>query len=388
MSINKKTFCVAPWYSIYLNSDKKLAPCCVFEGHFHDYDKIEEYFNSNELKKVRQDLLNGIKNKSCTKCWKDEEKRGDSLRLISNRTIAKETKTNLLNQVKNPTISNLISFDLELGNLCNLKCVMCSPNLSSQLLAEIKLNPELKTMYNTEYDQKQFDWPKGNDFVDWCKRYLPQAIHIRFTGGEPFIIPWIGDVIKRIPDEQKRRCILHFTTNLTMLNDELISCFKNFKEVWLSVSVEGTNETHEYLRYGHSWKTLTDNILFIKNKKIENLLLKINHVLQTPSYHSIIPMVNFFDGLQIEIHPIMLENPKHFHISSLTTFSKKKFLEDTKNYNGFNKNFVQYVRNASQEHLAQNKELAKACIEHLSRFDAVRKNSYKEIIPIENLQHV
>ena len=33
---NKNTFCIAPWYSLYLNSDKKLAPCCKFKETVED----------------------------------------------------------------------------------------------------------------------------------------------------------------------------------------------------------------------------------------------------------------------------------------------------------------------------------------------------------------
>ena len=102
---------------------------------------------------------------------------------------------------------------------------MCNPGESSQLLAEANLNPTLKNRYNKKYIQKDFDWPKGDDFVDWCNEHLPKAIHIKFTGGEPFIIPWIQTVLDKIPDEQKKKCILHFTTNLTIVN---LGLFENF----------------------------------------------------------------------------------------------------------------------------------------------------------------
>jgi|TARA_R110000796_G_scaffold116700_1_gene229321 organic radical activating enzyme len=388
MPINKNTFCVAPWYSIFVNADKKLAPCCKFKKHDYNYNDIKQYFNSKELNKVRQDLLDGIKNENCSKCWSDEDKGGDSLRLISNRTVARGTNTRLLDQIEDPRLSNLKSFDLVLGNLCNLKCVMCTPKLSSQLLAEASLNPELKAIHGKDYKQKDFDWPKSDDFVDWCNRYLPEAIHIKFTGGEPFIIPWIQTVLDKIPDEQKKKCVLHFTTNLTIVNLGLFENFRKFKEVWLSVSAEGINETHEYLRYGHKWETLETNIRLIQEMNIPNLILKINHVVQTASYHSIIPMTEHFDREQLEIHPIMCTDPKHFHISSLTKSSKEKFLKDTQNYTGFNKQFIQYVRNASQENIEQDMGLVKDCITHLSAFDKVRKNSHKEIIPVANLHHV
>ena len=48
---------------------------------------------------------------------------------------------------------------------------MCNPGLSSQLLAEANLNPKLKKRYDKNYVQKDFDWPKGDDFVDWCNEH-------------------------------------------------------------------------------------------------------------------------------------------------------------------------------------------------------------------------
>jgi sulfatase maturation enzyme AslB (radical SAM superfamily) len=385
MPINKKTFCVAPWYGVHLGSDKKLSPCCKYKQSEYEYTRMEEYFHSDPLNNLRQDLMNGVKNPNCSVCWKDEEKGGDSQRLISNRTIAGETGARLFDQIKNPKLSNIKSFDLTLGNLCNLKCVMCKPNYSSQLLAEAVLNPDLKSIYDKEYHQKDFDWPKNDDFVEWCNKYLPQAIHIKFAGGEPFIVPWIHDVVERIPDEQKKKCILHFTTNLTVLNDKMFECFRKFKEVWISVSVEGVEATHEYLRYGHSWSLIAEHMSRIENMAIDNLILKINHVVQSPSYHSIIPMTKFFDEKKLMIYPILLSRPSHFHLSALTETAKQQFLNSTASYAGFNKKFIDFVRVASQEHIAQDTSLTKMCVQHLSRLDKVRKNSHKDIIPAENI---
>ena len=386
MFIKKDTFCVAPWYSIHVDSTGRLAPCCKFGKSLHSYNHIEQYFESPELLQVRQDLLNGVRNSNCSKCWKDEDNGADSLRLISNRTIGPNTNRPIMEQIKEPKLSDIKSFDLTLGNLCNLRCVMCNPGLSSQLLAEANLNPALKKRYDKNYIQKDFDWPKGDDFVAWCNKHLPQAIHIKFTGGEPFIIPWIQTVLDKIPDEQKKKCILHFTTNLTIVNLGLFENFTKFKEVWLSVSVEGIEETHEYLRYGHKWETLETNIRLIQEMKIPNLIFKVNHVVQTASYHSIIPMTEYFDQLNMDIHPILLKKPKHHHISALTRGTKKNFLNDTAKYKGRNNNFINFVRSVSELHIEQDTDLTRLCIEDLSRLDRVRNNDYRNIIPEQNLR--
>jgi len=386
MSKKKDTFCVAPWYSVFVDSQGKLAPCCKFKNSYTNYDQIEKYFNSNEIKDLRHDLLNGIKNKNCSSCWKDEQNGGDSLRLISNRTTALHGDIKISEQIKNPQVSKIKSFDLTLGNLCNLKCVMCSPGLSSQLLAEAKLNPNLDERYNAKFEQKDFNWPDSEDFVKWCEHYLPQAIHIKFTGGEPFLLPWLHKVIATIPDKQKAKCILHFTTNLTKIDDKLFDLFKKFKATWISVSVEGIGQTHEYLRYGHSWNLLTGNIQSILEKKIDNLIFKINHVIQAPSYHSIIAMTEFFDGIGMQIHPILLSKPEHFHISALTGEAKEEFIEATNRYSGHNQKFIHFVRSVSREYIGQNEALTKACIRDLEILDSIRQNNYTDIIPEKNLR--
>ena len=120
--------------------------------------------------------------------------------------------------------------------------------------------------------------------------------------------------------------------------------------------------------------------------EIPNLNLMINHVVQTPSYHSIIPMTEFFDELKLKISPIMLTYPLHFHISSLTKIAKQNFLQQTKNYNGYNKSFIDFIRDRTAKHMGQKTELSKKVIQHLSLFDKVRKNSYKNIIPLENIK--
>ena len=41
-----------------------------------------------------------------------------------------------------------------------------------------------------------------------------------------------------------------------------------------------------------------------------------------------------------------------------------------------------------EENIEQNTELAKECVDQLTLFDKVRKNSHKDIIPVANLHHV
>lgn len=389
--MNKDTFCLAPWFSLFVDADKKIKPCCLIKkGEQYDFDQIEDYFQSSEIKALRKDLIKGVKNERCKKCWNDEESSGDSLRLITNRTLGQHSDINIKDQIDSPHVKNIKSFDLVLGNLCNLKCRMCAPDVSSQLLAEATLNPSLKQFYEKGqvYNQSNYNWPKQEQFVTWCKTHLPQSIHIKFTGGEPLINPWIKDVLHLIPDQQKKKCVLHFTSNLTTVDEQLFRLFEEFKEVWLSVSVEGIWATLDYIRDGHTWIDLSSTIKRIIHMQIPNLKLKINHVVQAPSYQSIMPMVRYFDSLGLEIRPLMLNTPKHFHISALTSRCKQHFIEQSLSYEGFNSAFVEYVAKVSKLYITQDKRLTELMLFQLGAFDKVRGKDYNKIIPVDHIKDI
>ena len=381
---NKNTFCVNPWLTVALDSDNKLSPCCYIPGFNYNYQNIEKYFKSKELNDIRKDLLTGVKNKNCNKCWQKESQGMESQRQISNRTI----KGNIRKQISDPTTEDVVHIDFVLGNLCNLKCLMCKPLLSSQILAEAIKHPELKEIYdsNTSYVQKHFDWPKHKEFKEWCKIILPRCKKIHFGGGEPFIIPWIPKVLKDIDIAKKKQMTLHITTNLTIINDEILEAFNNFKEVWLSVSFEGTEDTFEYVRNGHNWETIKKNVKYIKDKNFNNLYFGVNNVIQATSFHSILSLVDFCDKNDMKINPLPLDRPESFHISALTKESKLNFLNHTAQYQGINKDYIKFVRNLCITNIEQNHKLSADCIRLLEKYDKVRKTNWKKIIPLENLQ--
>lgn len=385
MTVNKNTFCVAPWYNLFVESDKKIAPCCVYKEKKYDFGDLEKYFESEEIKKLRHDLLSGVKNKNCNQCWQEEKNGNDSLRKILNRTVGSAANVDINRQLKEPKVSAINSFDFTLGNLCNLKCVMCGPDRSSQLLAEAENNPELSARYIRQYSQNEFNWAQNDDFIQWCRQYIPNAKHLAFSGGEPLIIPWIPDALNHIPDQHKTDCILHFTSNLTVINEKVLNQFSKFKEVWISVSVEGTADTFEYIRYGHKWQKLKDNLSTIRDKKMPNLILKVNHVVQATSFHSILDMTKYFDSQKISIQPILLDSPEYFGLTSLTKKSKQLFIQDTDNYKGHNTKFIDFVRSVAELDLEQDISHRREMVNHLRAIDKSRNTDFGKIIPRENL---
>ena len=70
--MNKKNLCILPWISLDRNadtSDPSFAPCCLYQSkkEFHNFD---QYWDSNEMENVREQMSLGHRPAGCWKCYK------------------------------------------------------------------------------------------------------------------------------------------------------------------------------------------------------------------------------------------------------------------------------------------------------------------------------
>jgi MoaA/NifB/PqqE/SkfB family radical SAM enzyme len=152
MSNGKEAFCILPFVEFNLNPNGGVKPCCAF-GRFVSKDgkpmsvyehSIDEIWNSEDLLKVRQRMIDGRPEPGCGYCIKMESAGMRSLRDDANEMW--ET-----NSVYNPTLEKIPAIkervtksnfrltgggqmlNLDVGNLCNLKCRMCHSSASSMI---------------------------------------------------------------------------------------------------------------------------------------------------------------------------------------------------------------------------------------------------------------
>jgi MoaA/NifB/PqqE/SkfB family radical SAM enzyme len=388
---DKKTFCIAPYKHADVDPQGFLRICCVSrEKSKYRFNEIEEWHKSDILKNLRKNLSSGIKDPICQHCWDKEAHGAKSQRSVYNKHVGKIIETlwdkNFISNLKlseaidNVSTSHIQSFDLKLGNLCNLKCIMCNPSSSSQILAEIKLHPELKKLYNA-VPTGDLDYASKEEFKSWCQRYLNNSIHLKFTGGEPFLNPYLLQVLDHIPDLQKKKCILHFTTNLTRVNEAILNLLGKFKETWISVSVEGIGDLLEYARYPHKWSDLENNLKLIMGR--DKVFVSISHVIQAPTFVGMKDLVSYFDGIELKLDPIFLESPSCFRLCSIKPSVKEQFISDMQTYRGFNHSFVHSVVNFVESNLQYDKKSAIECVERLSALDRVRGTKFHNVSAID-----
>ena len=74
--MNKKNLCVKPWIHIVQHTNGYYSPCCKIEDLLmHDGSpakNLEDAWNSETLKNLREDFLNGKKPSLCQQCWVEE----------------------------------------------------------------------------------------------------------------------------------------------------------------------------------------------------------------------------------------------------------------------------------------------------------------------------
>ena len=284
-----KTFCPLPWIHLATRPNGDVRVCCTANasGAGEEDDKtaglvkqdgvamnlrdhtIEQVWNSEHMRRTRLQMLNGEIPASCRKCFHEESKG-----IISKRnwetevwkerldidTIVEQTKDDGSLPV------NIPYFDLRLGNVCNLKCVMCSPHDSSSWIKEWKLiypkytNEDLKRdqSWNENFD---YTWYKKGSFLESMKDQAQHIKELYFAGGEPLMIPEHYNILQFMVDEgYAKDCCLRYNSNGTELNEKLFVLWSKFKEVTFNFSIDAYGDKNDYIRYPSEWNTIAKNL--------------------------------------------------------------------------------------------------------------------------------
>ena len=186
------------------------------------------------------------------------------------------------------------SYDIKFGNLCNLKCRMCHASSSSQINKEAKRYQDGKETYPHTYeDESQFMWFLDRDGPFWkeFEKKRHTVAEFKFTGGEPLLIDTLLEFLNElVNDGLSKKISLNLITNASTINKKLIEeTFIHFYNVKLNVSMDGTGDVYDYIRYPGRWKTIDKNLRLLA--KYPFLQVAISPTIQ------VLNCINFIDIL-------------------------------------------------------------------------------------------
>ena len=359
------TFCVYPWMELILGPTSDIKLCCSAETAVEDENKstyvlgqssLENYWNSHGLRKVRRKMLHGEKVKACRWCYYDESIGKCSQRQGDNK-IWLESKygKEILERVEKSRVNGYrvkeqpLYLDIRPSNLCNLKCRMCVPEVSSKIEQEQRemLKSNLDTNFiNTNYlkiDKKILNWRKNEEIWRTIYKWAPGLKKLYFTGGEPTLIKEIWEFIDYLKEKDYSKNIdLIFNTNCTQNPDKLIETFEAFSSVEIRLSVDGYKEVNEYIRHPSKWEEIESNIVKMLKNKRGNAHFHFSPVFQVYNILDIPRLLKWIDKLQIYCgqtkilysitRSIMLINPNFLNVAILPKNVKRKALLKLEKY--------------------------------------------------------
>lgn len=388
-------FCLYPFLHFQLDPDGRSRPCCKYKVGDAEWKSdvpklpnvnIEELWEQEEYQLLREQFLKNEKPSGCKACWDEEAAGITSMRLQREQGGKEHPYATFFHHIPRLYPKTL---DLKLSNLCNLKCRICTPFLSSQWIKEIK---DLKVMDMgqvdtfTENSKEKF---LGNDQnVSILKKWAPEINFLEFYGGEPLMQQEHDNILQIIYDHgNPAKTGLYYNTNSTILKEKFFKLWSKFNKVIINFSIDDIGDRFEYQRKNAKWNEVLKNIKSYKKfgKKYNvNLDLRIYTTVGILNVFYLKEFLEKIKDLEIPVTLNLVHYPHHFSITILPKEIKSIIEEKLKSID-FSlirsdslkiDNIIKFMNNTES-----NEHLMKTFFAKIKLHDSYRKESYEKIFP-------
>ena len=334
--------CAHAWAGVHVSPEGVPSLCCEFDGTITDSDNqpyniqthsIDDILSSEYVKNIRSDFRKGKTPKECRKCINAEVAGGESKRQLTPYKLE-----NIYGNInwESDNIDNQVGFiGGHLGNLCNLKCRICSPTYSSTIAVEVSKYGNTTHKKNKAYQLLQRNnWAKNyQTFWTMLKKHTPQLCNFEILGGEPLMWQENLNFMQYLIDTgQSKNAIFEFVTNGTQY-PAIFDQADEFRRLTITISIDNLGPRFEYERSGANWELVENNVdRFIANRG-KNKSLKIG-VCITVNVQNILylpELIAWLNYKKIDHYFYnFLNNPDYLCINNLTTAAKGLALDKLK----------------------------------------------------------
>jgi organic radical activating enzyme len=387
------THCTLPTKQLALRhyEDGKLKnawPCCnmMMDGFVEfgipDVHLLtpQEIFDHPKMQELRDNLANGVRDSRCSVCWKMEDKGLKSYR-----------QSSLDDRSPDNWDFGFRRVDLRVGNTCNLRCRMCDTYYSHSLMIDYR-HFEKNDLLGEMKEAIDFPWsatnqennPADDDLQwQWLMENTREITCIRASGGEPLYDRRMLDLLNRyIETNAAGDTILHFHTNVTMLDDSMIDILSKFMKNDHDFSVDGTGLVYEYIRHGASFEQITNNIrrYLDRIKPLKLKLVKTVNALNVLDVGNFIKWAGSFDyTYRIHFQPTGPYNRgialQHLPVH-LLELAKARLIEATPADQEVDGNLLRRLN----LFIENNKENRVKMLREIKLFDGARDQHYKDFL--------
>jgi len=373
---NRTNFCPLPFAHATIATNGEYKICCAHVNppeHSFNIKQIsfDQWKKSDYVKEVKDSFSADQQHPGCHDCWNRES--------IGSRSYRQRiTKEYSLFKV-DTDYDQLVNVEIQLGNLCNLTCLMCCETESSAVLAENK------RLGLSDYNQQEFSWDDAAfDHLNQILKLQPKIINIR--GGEPLYNKRLLDILEQLPESTCQKTMLHITTNATVWNDQWQQVLKKFKLVRFMFSIDATEDLYEYIRFPASWEKIQNNIKEIV--KLDNVKSLVHCTVQNLNISHLYELIQWSLNQTLWLEFEQLVWPNYLNITNLPHALKEQAIKNLEkclqisNLPDHQRAFVQNCQTQLTNSLieTENITLWKQCVDYLELKDQLRGNSHKKFL--------
>lgn len=295
------TFCAAKWKQTTLHLQNGMTHSCHHPpAHKVPLEELavssDALHNTKFKNEQRQLMREGDRPVECFFCWKAEDASKDTYsdRIIKSSDEWATSNFAELAKQDNPTPSYL---EVSFGNVCNMRCMYCSPDISSSIWSEFeKFGAYPVASSNTlEWYTAQGKKPIRPDepnpyldaFHDWFPKIVSELKVFRITGGEPLLNANTFKMLDWLADNPQPQLDFAINTNLMVPSESILKTanamesmvqHRKLRDVRLYTSVDTHGEDAEYVRHGLNYdKLLREAHNFLKAAPNVGLTFIVTH---------------------------------------------------------------------------------------------------------------
>lgn len=393
-------FCILPWMHLFVSTTGTLRPCCVSKEFDHRYkiqkEGIREFWNSTHMRELRLAMLNGEEPKVCSVCW-DKEVAGDNYSKRLGELSIFKNKIDVDKLIEHTDSEgrvddNIVSYDLRLGNLCNLKCVMCNPNSSSKWLEDKEIIGKYENTGFSKYSIPHLKWPTSDELWNHIYKNYSNIQLMHFAGGEPLLHKKHYELLEFLVETgQSKHIFLKYNSNITVIPDRTYELWSKFKRVDIWSSIDGLGELNDYIRYPSKWSEILNSLECLDNTH-ENVNVRINTTISALNVEYVPDLYNFiinqnykkigkgnwYEGTHIS--PDLVYDPIFLSVKILPSKIKQRITDKLQNHidavsNEQYKAQLTYVISYMNSEDLYEKQYS-TFLNYIDDLNKIRKNSY------------
>jgi len=359
--IMNKTICALPWVHLNIIPNGKVYHCCMttdYNNYAGDLktQTIEEVWNSDYMKSIRKQMINGIEPKACSKCFDNEKSGGNSTRLNHNKFYKSKIEDIPIITKPDGHVDHvdLKYWDFRFSNLCNYKCRTCSSDYSSSWI------PDAAILWPTSQKNTKvinIDHIDKSNNVAFLEKYIGTVEKIYFAGGEPLLMDEHWQILEMLDNSNRHDVIITYNSNLSKLtykNKSVLDYWAKWgRRVWLWPSIDEIGERAELIRSGTNWPNVEENL---KAANTLNIHIRPSITVSAMNVHRIPVIIDRLVEIGIikQEHELyqnfslnVVEYSPMFHVSILSDNTRSKIKTQLEEY------IVEYEKkyNTSVRHL-------------------------------------